>query len=309
MHAWKQAVLQPTATILEAMEVINNTGLRAALVVDHNERFLGIITDGDIRRGILRDISIHSSVTKILTTSPITAKPKISKQAALALMQANDILHLPILNDQGMLIDLKILDELLKSKYVDNWVILMAGGLGMRLMPLTANCPKPLLKIGDKPILENILDNFISAGFKNFYISLNYKGKMIEDYFQDGSQLGINIQYLWENQPLGTAGALSLLPEKPASPVIVMNSDLLTKANFQKLYDTHCSEMPDATLAVREYDFQIPYGVVKLEGDSVIAIDEKPTQQFFVNAGIYVLNPEVIELIPKNTYYDMPSLC
>lgn len=290
------------------MNVINMTGLRAALVVDANNRFLGLLTDGDIRRGILNNISTSAQVIDILNQHPITADQNINNHTALAIMQANDILHLPILNDAGNLVDLKILDELLKSTYANYWVVLMAGGLGMRLRPLTTHCPKPLLKVGQKPILENILDNFIDCGFRNFYISLNYKGKMIEDYFKDGSHLGINIKYLWENQRLGTAGALSLLPEKPTHPIIVMNGDLLTKTNFKNLYDMHCNQGAQATIVVREYDFQIPYGVVSLKDDKVIGIDEKPLQQFFVNAGIYVLNPEVIDLISANTHCDMTNL-
>lgn len=184
----------------------------------------------------------------------------------------------------------------------------MAGGLGTRLRPLTQDIPKPLLKVGNKPILETIIKNFANHGFVNITISLNYKGEMIKDYFGDGSNFGVNIDYVEENMRLGTAGALSLIENKPNEAFFVMNADLLTDVNFSHLLDFHSFSNSDATMCVREYEYQVPYGVIEVEESNVTSIVEKPIQKFFVNAGIYVLSPKVFDYIPKNEFYDMPTL-
>jgi len=212
------------------------------------------------------------------------------------------------LNDEGKLVGIEILGELLKVPSRDNWVVLMAGGLGARLRPLTDEVPKPMIPIGQKPILETILENFIEYGFKNFFISVHYKDHVIRNYFKDGSRWDVNIQYLSEDERLGTAGALSLLPGKPSEPVFVMNGDLLTKINFSQLLNFHQEHKLVATMCVREYDFQVPYGVLTLEGHYIKGIEEKPTQNFFVNAGIYVLEPQALQAIPQGRFYDMPQL-
>jgi NDP-sugar pyrophosphorylase family protein len=213
-----------------------------------------------------------------------------------------------MLNDQGQVIGIKFYNEKYQNSLHPNWVLLMAGGLGSRLLPLTEVSPKPLLKVGNKPLLETILDNFIEYGFKHFFISVNYKAEMFENYFGDGSRWGIEIKYLKEKEKKGTAGALSLLPNVPSHPVLVMNGDLLTNINFTQLLDFHMQHKANATMCVRSYDFQVPYGVTEIEGNSIISLDEKPMQQFFVNAGIYVLEPSVFRLIPGNTFFDMTDL-
>jgi NDP-sugar pyrophosphorylase family protein len=184
----------------------------------------------------------------------------------------------------------------------------MAGGLVNRLRPLTDECPKPMLKVGNKPLLETIVENFIEYGFHRFYISVNYMADVVESYFGDGSRWGVDIEYLHEEHRLGTAGALSLLPETPTEAILVMNGDLLTKVNFKQLLDFHYGHQAQATMCVREYDFQVPYGVVKIDGQRITSIDEKPIQRFFVNAGIYVLEPEALDLISSNIFFDMTTL-
>jgi len=197
--------------------------------------------------------------------------------------------------------------ELMQVKF-PNTVVLMAGGIGSRLSPLTEICPKPLLKVGHQPVLETIIESFLEHGFHRFMISVNYQSEMIENYFQDGRQWGVSIGYLREKEALGTAGALSLMKENLEHPLIVMNGDLLTKLNFRSLIEFHEGKNVPITMCVREYDFQVPYGVVKLEGSYPTALEEKPVHKFFVNAGVYVINPEVISSIPENKFHNMTDV-
>ena len=308
MKPWKETILFPDNTIREAMKNIDNTGLQIALVIDSENRLKGIVTDGDIRRAILKGVSMEESVSSIMNTNPIKENSNTSDQDILALMRLKSISQIPIIDSEGKIIRLALLNELLTIEKKDNWVILMAGGLGTRLAPLTNDCPKPLLKIGDKPILENILNSFINYGFENFFISVNYKSHMIEEYFQDGSNWGVKIEYLREDKRLGTAGCLSLLSQKPEHPFFVMNGDLLTKINFLNMLSFHQEHDSFATMAVREYDFQVPFGVIDTHHQNIIALKEKPLYKFHVNAGIYLLEPSCLDLIPHNEYYDMPSL-
>ncbi|MDF2529664.1 MAG: alcohol dehydrogenase [Gammaproteobacteria bacterium] len=308
MSDWKTVAVKPESTILQAIETIDKSGLRVALVVDSDEHLLGIVTDGDVRRGLLKQINMASPVTQIMQDKPIVAFADTDPKQILAIMQNNNIYHIPVVDKNHKVLSLLTLEEIIHPKARSNWVVLMAGGLGERLRPLTNDCPKPMLKVAGKPILHIILDGFINAGFHNFYIAVNYKAKMIEDYFGDGSQFGANIRYLREESRLGTAGALSLLPEPMQEAFIVMNGDLLTKVNFQSLMEFHDSHEAFATMAVREYDFQVPYGVVELKDSNILKIIEKPIHSFFVSAGIYVLSPEVQQLISSQQFLDMPSL-
>jgi dTDP-glucose pyrophosphorylase len=308
MSDWMKVLVSPEASIKEAILVMERGALRIALVVDENRRLLGTVVDGDIRRGILKGCSLEGTVREVMSYSPTVATQKEGRESLLALMRRNHVYHVPVVDDEGILVGLEIIDILLSPPKRENWVVLMAGGLGTRLKSLTADIPKPLLKVGDKPILETILDSFVEQGFSRFFISINYKSELIEGYFGTGVERGIRIEYLREDKKLGTAGALGLLPEVPSAPVVVMNGDVLTKVNFQQLLDFHLEHKAVATMCVREYDFQVPYGVVKLDRHRILAIEEKPIQRFFVNAGIYVLEPEILELVPHDTYFDMPSL-
>ncbi len=282
--------------------------MQIALVVDGDNHLLGTVTDGDVRRGILRGVALNETVDKIMNPNPSVCREDDAREAILTRMEIRNLRHMPVVDKAGRVVRLETHDELLAPKERDNLVVLMAGGLGVRLRPLTENCPKPMLKIGGRPILETILLNFIEYGFRRFYLSVNYMSEAITEYFGDGSRWGVDIRYLRESQKLGTAGALSLLPERPNSPILVMNGDLLTKVNFTQLVDFHGAHRSKATMCVREYDFQVPYGVVKMDHHSITAIEEKPVQTFFVNAGIYMLEPEILDMIPKSDFFDMPTL-
>lgn len=308
MMDWRNILVSPQTPILHTLEIIDKSARQIALVADENDRLVGTVTDGDIRRGLLKGKGLQDPISLVMNPFPTVASPYESRENILALMKIKKIHQVPIVDEDGRIVHVEVLNDLLRPKRKDNWVVLMAGGLGTRLHPLTNDCPKPLLKVGNKPLLETILQSFIDQGFHRFYISVKYKAEMIQDYFGDGSKWGVSIRYLREQESLGTAGALSLLPEKPVEPFFVMNGDLLTKVNFEQLLDFHKTYQAQATMCVREYDHQVPYGVVRLDKHRLTAIEEKPTQRFFVNAGIYVLSPEALDNIPHNQYFDMPSL-
>ena len=306
--SWQNTLVSPDATIIKALEIIDKGALQIALVVDGDGKMLGTVTDGDVRNGILRGISLEEPVRKIMCRAPVTAKADEDREAILEKMRRADILHIPLLDGKGRVIGLEILKNLALAARRDNVIVIMAGGLGKRLRPLTDDCPKPMLSVAGKPVLEIIIGAAMEYGFHRFYISVNYKSEMIEDYFGDGSRWRAEITYLQEKEELGTAGALSCLPERPAKPFIVMNGDLLTKVNFHHLLNFHGDHNAAATMCVREYHYQVPYGVVRADGHRLAAIDEKPVQTFFVNAGIYVMEPGILDLIDPRTSLDMPVL-
>lgn len=301
-------MVSPQTPILDTLEIIDRNARQIALVADENDKLLGTVTDGDIRRGLLKGKALQDPISMIMNPFPTVASPYDTRENILALMKIKQIHQIPIVDEDGKIVHVEVLNDLLRPLRKDNWVVLMAGGLGTRLYPLTHDCPKPLLKVGNKPLLETILQSFIDQGFHKFYISVKYKAEMIQEYFGDGSHWGVTIHYLQEKESLGTAGALSLLPELPSEPFFVMNGDLLTKVNFDHLLDFHKTYQAQATMCVREYDHQIPYGVVTLDKQRLVSMEEKPTQRFFVNAGIYVLSPNVLERIPHNRFFDMTSL-
>ncbi len=309
-HCWSNVLIKPDNTIRDALEIINNEALRVVLVVDEEDVLLGVVTDGDIRRGLLNNLPLTEPVSEVMNTNPTTALENSSREELIDLMERLDILSVPLLNVNGKVIGLETLHGALHQPKHQNPVFIMAGGFGTRLKPLTDTCPKPMLHIGNKPILETVIRSFIKAGFVNFYISTHYMPEQIQAYFGDGSEMGVNITYVHEEQPLGTGGALGLLPKDLPKdlPLIMMNGDVLTKVDFQRLLDFHVDNGADATMCVREYDYQIPYGVINGEGNKITSMVEKPVQRFFVNAGIYVVSPEVIASVPKNHRVDMPTL-
>ncbi len=308
MSAWKEILVLPKTSIREAIRVLDESAKQIVLVVDENNRLAGTVTDGDIRRGILKGILLNDPIQSIMNPDPTVAMIDEGRESILALMQRKGLHHIPLVDENHCVMGLETLDELIKSRTRENWVVLMAGGLGSRLSPLTDECPKPMLRVGNKPLLETILENFIEYGFHRFYIAVNYMADVVKAYFGDGSRWGVDICYLHEDQRLGTAGALSLLTQRPTEALLVMNGDVLTKVNFKQLLDFHSGHDAQATMCVREYDFQIPYGVVKIDNHRITGIDEKPVQRFFVNAGIYVLEPAALDFILKGCYFDMPTL-
>lgn len=308
MTAWRSCCVGPNSSIRETLRRIDESSLQVALVVGGDGRLLGTVTDGDVRRGILHGISLEDCVLRVLNPAPTVASGDDTRPRRLMLMQSRRIRHLPLLDEAGRLVGMEVLEDLLKPPSRDNLVLLMAGGLGTRLRPLTDSCPKPMLRVGSRPMLEIILLNFIQHGFQRFCISVHYKASAITEYFGDGARWGVSIDYIHEGERLGTAGALALLPETPHEALLVMNGDVLSTVNLSQFLDFHVHERALATMCVREYEFRVPYGVIRLNGHEVLAIEEKPVQRHFVNAGIYALEPEAVQLVPRNSYFDMTTL-
>jgi len=308
LQNWLKTIILSNKTIKDVIEILEYGGLRIALVVGDDNSLKGTVTDGDVRRALINDMSLDGLVSEIMNSNPVIAKTSDSREKLLIKMKSESILHMPIVNEHGKLCGLETLQQLIQTPSYDNPVFLMAGGLGSRLQPLTLDTPKPLLNVGSKPILETILEQFITAGFHNFFISTNFKSEMIQKHFGDGSSWSVSIQYINEEKPLGTAGALGLLPDNlPNLPIIIMNGDLLTKVDFQLLLSFHNEHDGIATMCVREYEYQVPYGVVDIEESQIKNIIEKPMHKFFVNAGIYVLDKTLIKKINGKSKMDMPD--
>lgn len=307
MASWRDSLVSSTMTLRQTIEAITAGSLQIALVVDENNKLLGTVTDGDIRKAILAGKDLSISAADAMRKNPITCRSSTPRPAILGLMRERRIHQMPLVDESGRVVDVLTVDDMLGVQRRSNPVVIMAGGLGTRLHPLTHDTPKPMLTVGGKPILETIIQSFIDQGFANFFISLNFKADVISDYFGDGSRFGASITYLHEQTRLGTAGGLSLLPIDIAAPIIVMNGDLLTRISVDALLDFHEREDAVATMVVREDHYQIPYGVVEVDGTQIVSVDEKPTQRHLVNAGIYVISDQGLTDIPKDTYYDMPT--
>ena len=306
---WTLALLEDDRTIQKAAELLTENSLRIVLVVDKENRLLGTITDGDIRRALMAGSAMSSLVTSVMQKNPIAVNQGDSRRKALQIMREKDLLCLPVLDPAGVVVGLETVRDLLFKEQRPNPVLLMAGGFGKRLYPLTREVPKPLLPVGEKPILQTILEQLAEGGFSQFFLALHYRAEQVRAHFGDGSKWGVRIEYLEERQPLGTAGALSLLDQTMIdAPLLMMNGDLLTRLDFGQLVDFHGEHGGLATMCVREYDFQIPYGVVHGDGDQVTDIIEKPVQKFFVNAGIYVLEPDLLGQCRPDEAIDMPDL-
>jgi len=292
-----------------AINNLENGKSRIALVVDDKGKLIGTITDGDIRRAILANLPMDSKLKEFMKDQPVCIDSEKNKDDILRLMREKDILQVPILDKNKKVVGLETLNHLLEGKKIDNPVFIMAGGFGTRLAPLTDETPKPLLKIGSKPILERILLKFIDAGFHKFYISTHFMADKIKEYFNDGSDWNISIKYIHEDKPLGTGGSLGLLPKSEIDlPLVMMNGDLLSEVNFVELLRYHYEKKGMVTMCVSQYELQIPYGVVVKDEHKFIKIDEKPSEKFFINAGIYVVDPSIVSGVGGSSYLDMPTL-
>ena len=308
MENWRETLVSPDARIKDAVAVVDAVGLQIALVVNLEGRLLGTVTDGDIRRAILRGTSLEDPVASIMNNEPLVARKGEDASSVLGLMRPKRLHQVPLIDNDGRVCGLQIIDELVAPKVLGNPVVIMAGGLGSRLSPLTDETPKPMLNVGKKPILETIVDTLREHGFYDIHLSVNYLADVVEKHFGDGSKYGVKISYLREDKRLGTAGALSLLKTVSEHPILIMNGDVLTNLNYSQLLDYHITSSSDATMCVREYELQIPYGVVETKSNQISAIVEKPKKRYLVNAGVYVLQPDVIDNIPKDIYYDMTDL-
>lgn len=304
----KKICVSPTSTIRDAMTAIDRGVVQLALVVDSERRLLATVTDGDIRRGLLSGLTLDTPVTAVMRSNPTSVLTSAGRPAARRLMREKRLHHVPLVDDEGRLADLAWIDEEVGLTPNTTHVVLMAGGLGMRLRPLTEHLPKPMLPVGDRPLLEIIIRNFVDQGFGRFTISVNYLADLIRKHFGDGSSLGVEIDYIDETERMGTAGALSVMKDWPETPFVVMNGDLLTTLRFEQMLRFHTDGNSSATIGAREFNMQVPYGVIQAEGARLTRIEEKPNQSFYVNAGIYVLSPQVAEFIEPGTPLDMPEL-
>jgi len=309
MHNWRKIILKESNTMQDAVKVLDDEALGIVMIVNGDNKLIGTVTDGDIRRGLIKRHSMNTVLSEVMFREPTVATIDDDSNKILMQMKVLGLMQIPLLDKEKRVVGLETLHHILSNNRHENPVFLMAGGFGKRLQPLTNNTPKPLLKVGAKPILESILEQFIEAGFYNFYISIHFKAEMVRDYFGDGSKWNVNIKYVFEKSPLGTAGSLGLLPKNlPDMPILMMNGDLLTKVDFVELLNFHLHHGGDATMCVRAYDLQVPYGVVKSKDHLITSIEEKPKHSFFVNAGIYVLNSSMFLDIDGKSYIDMPTL-
>ena len=279
-----------------------------ALVVDGQRRLLGTLSDGDARRALLRGLTLDSQVSEAMHTTPTVVHSYDDRETRLGLIKRYGFHHLPILDSHGHVVGLEVVDDYLQVPARVESVVIMAGGLGSRLKELTRETPKPMLNVGSRPIIETIVRSFAEQGFRRFYLAVNYKAEQIENHFGDGAKFGVEVQYLREKHRMGTAGALSLLPSELEHPIVVTNADLLTEADYGDMLEKHLGTGADATMGVRKYEMQVPFGVVHEKDGRISSIFEKPVHQFMVSAGIYVLSPSVLKLVPRDQFFDMPSL-
>lgn len=293
--------------IRDAIEIIDKGSIGIAIIIDENNKVLGTVTDGDIRRSLLKGNSLEDNISETMNKNSTLGHYKDNTKRLKNLAEKKSINQIPLIDDNGILVDVLAFHNVASPQAKTNTVVLMAGGLGSRLKPLTDETPKPMLTVGTKPILENIIVNFKKHGFENFIICVNYLSEKVKCHFKDGSDLGVKITYIDETERLGTAGALSLLTDRPTSDFFVMNADLITTINFDHLMTYHNFEGATATLCVKEYDFKVPYGVIDVQENRVTKITEKPVQKCLINAGIYILKPDTLEYIPRGEYYDMPN--
>lgn len=307
MRQWEKALIGPEATFRDALISIDSTGAGIALVVDADRRLLGALSDGDIRRALIKGAGMEDGAAGAANKKPVCADDHQDPATMLATLRAHSLRQLPILDAGRRVVGMVTVEDFLNIPVRTNPVVIMAGGKGERLAELTRDTPKPMLTVGSRPILDTIVGNLAGQGFRNFWLAVNYKAEQIEGHFGDGSAMGLDIRYLREDKPLGTCGALSLMP-RPDEPFVVTNGDVLAKADYSHLLDSHLQSDALATVVVRDYQMQVPFGVVNANGAQVTRIDEKPTQSYTISAGVYVLSPAVLDLIPKDAFYDMPAL-
>lgn len=307
--------VQPACSIREAAERMDLRHLGIIMVVDSGGRLLGTVTDGDLRRALLARIPMTKPVSALLDRKkgtvfarPISASVNATPARRVELLKRHNVLHLPLTDAKGRVAGLATFDELLMGGELPVQAVVMAGGLGTRLMPLTKNTPKPMLPVGDKPLMEIILEQLRDCGIRRVHISTHHKRDKIIDHFGDGRKHGVELSYLYEKKPLGTAGALSMLADQTRT-TLVMNGDILTHVSFKAMLDYHREMRADLTMAVCQYDLKIPYGVVETRDHYVTRINEKPTMEFFVGAGIYILEPSALARVPRAAKrFDMTDL-
>lgn len=302
------AIIPASGTIRDAMIALDRGSLNLALVVDGARRLVGLMTDGDIRRALLRGATLDDRLADVMRRNFVSVGTRAGRAEVMDLMQARYIEQIPIVDDDGRIAGMHLLRDLIGVTERANWAVIMAGGRGARLAPLTDQIPKPMLRVAGRPILERLVLHLVGQGVRRIFIAINYLGHVIREHFADGSRLGARIEYLAEEQPLGTGGALSLLPAPPTTPVLVMNGDLVTQADLSALLTFHERGSQVATIAVRKYFHEVPFGCVELDGDRLVRLDEKPTLTRLVNTGIYVLAPQLVTALPRGVATTIPDI-
>ena len=307
---WEKTLVNMSENIKTAIESLNNSSLRICMVVGTYNTLIGTVSDGDIRRGILKGYKLNSNIKKITRKNPIVCSPTTSLEDVKSLMQENGISQIPIVDEHNIVCGMHDLSNLDQNKLIveSKLMVIMAGGKGRRLMPMTENCPKPMLLINGKPMLEWIIHRAKEQGFDRFIICVNYLAHLITGHFGDGGKYGVKISYVNEDKPLGTGGALSLVKNKIKEPFILTNGDVLSDVNYSSLLDFHIKNNADATMCVRKHELHNPFGVVKTDGVKIKGFEEKPIHHSLINAGIYAFSPEILSHLDYNEYYDVPTI-
>lgn len=301
-------------SIRNAIKIMDASTIGICIITGSDNEFLDIITDGDVRRAMLNELSFDASIKElhllkrsIRQTSPITKDINESNDVLLQVMLELDLMHIPLLDQFGRAVDVALLSHLIEDKIPSVEAVVMAGGFGTRLRPLTENTPKPMLPVGNRPLMERTIEQLRASGVNDVNITTHYLPDQIIKHFGDGKDYGVKFNYIHEDKPLGTAGALKLI-EKTAEHLLVVNGDILTNINYATMIEYHKNFKADLTIGVRKYEIDVPYGVVKTKNEKVKSLIEKPKYSFFVNAGIYLLNSSVVDHIPTNKRYDMTEL-
>ena len=305
---WRRAILPLDASIKQAIRNLDQGGIKIVMVLNTNGELEGTISDGDIRRGLLKGLDLNSPITSVIHRNAVVAPPQMPRETVMQLMVANKIQQMPVVDGQRHVVGLHLWDEITTPRKRSNLMVIMAGGMGTRLRPHTDNCPKPMLSVAGKPMLEHIIERARSEGFSHFVLAIHYLGHMIEEYFGNGDRLGVRIDYLREQSPLGTAGALGLLNPAPDGPFVVTNGDVITDIRYDELLDFHIRHDAAGTMAVRVHEWQHPFGVVQTDGINIVGFEEKPVMRSHINAGVYALGPEALGLLSAKAQCDMPTL-
>lgn len=307
-NCWQQAILVPSATLQEAIQKLNDVGLKIVLVCNHKGLLEGTISDGDIRRGLLRGLTLQSPALEVVRRNPLVVPEGLGRDLVSQLMAANKVQQIPVVDGEGRPVGLHLWDTLSMPEDRPNLMVIMAGGKGTRLRPYTESCPKPMLPVAGRPMLEHIIERATGEGFRHFVLAVHYLGELIEAHFGDGDRFGVRIDYLRENAPLGTAGALSLLAPLPDKPFVVTNGDVMTDIRYGELLDFHIRQGASATMAVRLHEWQHPFGVVQMNGVDIVGFEEKPVARSHINAGVYALSPRALGSLEAGGQCDMPGL-
>jgi len=305
---WRKAILSTTATIEQAVRNLTKVSIRIVLVTNETGVLEGTISDGDIRRGLLKGLDLNSPITSIIRHNPLVVPPELGRELVMQLMVANKIQQIPVVDEEKHVVGLHLWDEITTSPTRPNLMVIMAGGMGTRLRPHTENRPKPLLSVAGKPMLEHIIERAKREGFNRFVLAIHYLGHLIEAYFGNGERLDVQIDYLREDTPLGTAGALGLLNPLPDASFVVTNGDVITDIRYGELLDFHSRHAATATMAVRVHEWQHPFGVVQTRGVEIVGFEEKPIARSHINAGVYALDPTALSVLTADAHCDMPTL-